>query len=145
MGAVTMSETPKNQNERVLHVSVRALNINLSRILLEIAERKTTGVLHTAGRTRLADANMHQVWQVFNLNGDLINSAKMDDFVESEKTQRLLAGREQGQCHLRVKTARTQPSSKDDERKNSVRQLFSLSDRQQCLKSYHSKETLINY
>jgi len=56
------------------------LNTNLAEMLLEIAERKTTGILHTAGATRIS---RHQfalgLAEVFNLNTHLIKPARMDE------------------------------------------------------------------
>jgi len=56
------------------------LNTNLTEMLLEIAEKRITGVLHTAGATR---ASRHEfaleLVQIFNLNMNLIKQAKMNE------------------------------------------------------------------
>jgi dTDP-4-dehydrorhamnose reductase len=56
------------------------LNTNLAQMLLEIAERKITGTLHTAGATR---ASRHEfalkLAKTFNLNINLIKPAKMNE------------------------------------------------------------------
>jgi len=56
------------------------LNTNLGEMLLEIAGRKITGILHTAGATK---ASRHEfalrLAQVFNLNTNLIKPAKMNE------------------------------------------------------------------
>jgi len=56
------------------------LNTNLAEMLLEIAERKTTGILNTAGATRIS---RHQfaikLAEIFNLNTHLIKPARMND------------------------------------------------------------------
>jgi dTDP-4-dehydrorhamnose reductase len=53
------------------------LNTNLSEMLIEIAQRRITGILHTAGANRV---NRHEfaleLAKVFNLNRDLIKPAK---------------------------------------------------------------------
>jgi len=62
------------------------LNTNLAEMLLEIAERKTTGILNTAGATRI---NRHQfalkLAEVFNLDTHLIRPARMNDMSWSAK------------------------------------------------------------
>jgi len=56
------------------------LNTNLAEMLLEIAERKITGTLHTAGSTRVSRREFAlKLAQVFNLNRDLIKPAKTDE------------------------------------------------------------------
>lgn len=54
------------------------LNTNLAEILLEIAERKITGTLHTAGATRVNRQEFAlKLAEIFSLNADLIKPAKM--------------------------------------------------------------------
>ena len=61
------------------HVSP-TLNTNLAEMLLEIAERKITGVLHTAGATKVSRHEFAlKLAQVFNLNTNLIKPAKMNE------------------------------------------------------------------
>jgi len=56
------------------------LNTNLAEMLLEIAERRITGILHTAGATRVSRQEFAlKLAEVFNLNMDLIKSAKMNE------------------------------------------------------------------
>ncbi len=56
------------------------LNTNLAEMLLEIAERKITGILHTAGGTRVSRHEFAlKLAEVFNLNMDLIKPVKMDE------------------------------------------------------------------
>jgi dTDP-4-dehydrorhamnose reductase len=56
------------------------LNTNLAEMLLEITERKITGILHTAGATRVSRHGFAlQLAQVFNLNTNLIKPAKMNE------------------------------------------------------------------
>jgi len=56
------------------------LNTNLAEMLLEITERRTTGIFHTAGATR---ASRHEfalkLAQIFDLNPNLIKPAKMNE------------------------------------------------------------------
>jgi dTDP-4-dehydrorhamnose reductase len=53
------------------------LNTNLAKMLLEIAERKITGILHTAGATKVSRHEFAlRLAKVFNLNADLIKPAK---------------------------------------------------------------------
>jgi len=56
------------------------LNTNLADMLLEILEKRITGILHTAGATR---ANRHEfalkLAQIFNLNTNPIKPAKMNE------------------------------------------------------------------
>ena len=55
-------------------------NTNLAQMLLEITERKITGILHTAGDTRISRCEYAmKLAEVFNLNTDLIKPAKMDE------------------------------------------------------------------
>jgi len=54
------------------------LNTNLAEMLLEIAERKIHGTLHTAGATRVSRHEFAiKLAEAFNLNIDLIKPAKM--------------------------------------------------------------------
>ena len=56
------------------------LNTNLAEMLLEIAQRKTLGILHTAGGTRVSRYEYAlKLAEVFNLNMDLIKPAKIDE------------------------------------------------------------------
>jgi len=56
------------------------LNTNLAEILLEIAERKITGTLHTAGATRVSRHEFAlKLANVFNLNKALVKPAKKDE------------------------------------------------------------------
>ena len=53
------------------------LNTNLAEMLLEIAQRRITGILHTAGATRISRHEFAlELARVFNLNKDLIKPAK---------------------------------------------------------------------
>jgi len=55
------------------------LNTNLAEMLLEIAELGITGILHTAGATRLSRHEFAlKLAETFKLNTDLIKPAKMD-------------------------------------------------------------------
>ena len=54
------------------------LNTNLAEMLLEIAERRITGVLHTAGKTRISRYEYAlSLAEVFNMNKELIKPAMM--------------------------------------------------------------------
>ena len=56
------------------------LNTNLADMLLEITERKITGILHTAGATRVSRHEFAlKLAEVFNLNIDLVKPAKMNE------------------------------------------------------------------
>jgi dTDP-4-dehydrorhamnose reductase len=56
------------------------LNTNLAQMLLEITERKITGILHTSGGTRVSRYEYAlSLAGVFNLNEDLIKPATMDE------------------------------------------------------------------
>ena len=56
------------------------LNTNLAEMLLEIAERKIAGTLHTAGATRVSRQEFAlKLAEVFNLNMNLIKPAKMNE------------------------------------------------------------------
>jgi len=56
------------------------LNTNLAEMLLEIAERKMTGIFHTAGADRVSRYKFAiKLSQVFNLNKNLIKPAKIND------------------------------------------------------------------
>jgi dTDP-4-dehydrorhamnose reductase len=65
------------------------LNTNLAEMLLEIAERKITGILHTAGGTRVSRyAHALSLAEVFNLNKDLIKPTRMDEMSWKAKRPR---------------------------------------------------------
>jgi len=65
------------------------LNTNLAEMLIEIAERKVTGILHTAGSTRVSRCEFAlRLAEVFNLNNDLIKPAKMDEMLWKAKRPR---------------------------------------------------------
>jgi dTDP-4-dehydrorhamnose reductase len=56
------------------------LNTNLAEMLIEIAERKITGTLHTAGAERICRHEFAlKLVEIFNLDAGLIKSAKMDE------------------------------------------------------------------
>ena len=56
------------------------LNTNLAQMLLEIAERKITGTLHTAGAARVSRHEFAlKLAEVFSLNMDLVKPAKMNE------------------------------------------------------------------
>jgi len=56
------------------------LNMNLAEMVLEISERKLTGVLHTAGASRASRYDFAvELAKVFNLNRDLIKQVKVKD------------------------------------------------------------------
>ncbi|MEM3833393.1 MAG: dTDP-4-dehydrorhamnose reductase [Thermoprotei archaeon] len=56
------------------------LNTNLAEMLLEIAEREITGILHTAGATRTSRYNFaKKLAEIFDLNPDLIKQAKINE------------------------------------------------------------------
>ena len=58
------------------------LNTNLAEMLLEITERRITGILHTAGATRACRHEFAlKLAQVFNLNMNLIKPAKMNEIL----------------------------------------------------------------
>ena len=63
------------------------LNTNLAEMLLEIAERRIIGILHTAGATRVNRYKFAlKLAEVFNLNRDRIKPARMNEM--SWKAQR---------------------------------------------------------
>ena len=65
------------------------LNTNLAEMLLEIAERKITGTLHTAGATRVSRHEFAlKLAQVFNLDTNLIKPAKMNEIPWKAKRPR---------------------------------------------------------
>ena len=65
------------------------LNTNLSDILLEIAERNTTGILHTAGASRVSRLDFAQkLSETFNLNTNLIKPTKMTKILWKAKRPR---------------------------------------------------------
>lgn len=56
------------------------LNTNLAEMLLEIAEKRITGILHTAGASRVSRHEFAlKLTQVFKLNTNLIIQAKMNE------------------------------------------------------------------
>jgi dTDP-4-dehydrorhamnose reductase len=56
------------------------LNTNLAEMLIEIAERRISGILHTAGASRVSRYEFAKMLaEAFNLNPDLIQPAKMDE------------------------------------------------------------------
>jgi len=56
------------------------LNTNLAKMVLEIAERKITGIFHLAGATRVSRFEFaKEIAKEFRLNENLIMPAKMDD------------------------------------------------------------------
>lgn len=62
------------------------LNTNLAEMLLEIAERKITGILHIAGATRVSRYEFAlKLVEAFNLNVDLIKPAKMSEMLWKAK------------------------------------------------------------
>ena len=65
------------------------LNTNLAEMLLETAERKMTGILHTAGATRVSRYEFTlRLAEVFNLNMDLVAPARMDEMPWKAKRPR---------------------------------------------------------
>ena len=65
------------------------LNTNLAEMLLEIAERKIAGSLHTAGATRISRHEFAlKLAEVFNLNMGLVKPAKMDEMPWKAKRPR---------------------------------------------------------
>ncbi len=56
------------------------LNTNLAEMLLEVAERKITGIFHLAGATRVSRFEFaEKVAEVFGLDDSLITPSKMDE------------------------------------------------------------------
>lgn len=56
------------------------LNTNLAQMLIEIAERRLCGILHTAGASRVSRYEFSKmVADFFNLNPNLIKPAKMSE------------------------------------------------------------------
>jgi len=56
------------------------LNTNLAQMLIEIAERRLCGIFHTAGASRVSRYEFAKMLaNVFNLNSDLIEPAKMSE------------------------------------------------------------------
>ena len=56
------------------------LNTNLAQMLIEIAERKLCGILHTAGASRVSRYEFAQALaNIFNLNPNLIKPVKMNE------------------------------------------------------------------
>jgi len=67
------------------HVSP-TLNTNLAEMLIEIAEKKITGTIHTAGAARASRYEFAlKLAEVYNLNMDLIKPAKMNEMSWKEK------------------------------------------------------------
>jgi len=67
------------------HVSP-TLNANLAEMLLEISEKRITGILHTAGDTRASRYKFAlKLAQIFNLNTNLIKPAKMSEIAWKAK------------------------------------------------------------
>jgi len=65
------------------------LNTNLAEMLLEIAERKIAGSLHTAGARRVSRHEFAvKLAEVFNLDMDLVKPAKMDEMSWKAKRPR---------------------------------------------------------
>lgn len=65
------------------------LNTNLAEMLLEIAERKITGIFHTAGANRVSRYEFAiKLSQVFNLNKNLIKPIKIDEMQWKAKRPR---------------------------------------------------------
>jgi len=65
------------------------LNTNLAEMLLEIAERKIAGTLHTAGANRISRYEFAlTLAEVFNLNMDLVRPATMDEMSWKAKRPR---------------------------------------------------------
>ena len=61
------------------HISP-TLNTNLAEMLVEIAEKRITGILHTAGATRMSRYEFAlKLAEVYNLNMDLIKPTKMNE------------------------------------------------------------------
>lgn len=65
------------------------LNTNLANMLLEIAERKITGVFHTSGATRISRYEFAlKLAEVFNLDMHLIKQAKIEEMQWKAKRPR---------------------------------------------------------
>jgi dTDP-4-dehydrorhamnose reductase len=65
------------------------LNTNLAEMLLEIIQKKITGILHTAGDTRINRYNYAlKLAEIFNLNLNLIKPAKMNQISWKAKRPR---------------------------------------------------------
>ena len=65
------------------------LNTNLAEVILEIAERKITRTLHTAGATRISRHEFAlKLAEAFNLNMDLVKPAKMNEMSWKAKRPR---------------------------------------------------------
>jgi dTDP-4-dehydrorhamnose reductase len=65
------------------------LNTNLAEMLLEIIQKKITGILHTAGDTRINRYNYAlRLAEIFNLNLNLIKPAKMNQISWKAKRPR---------------------------------------------------------
>lgn len=65
------------------------LNTNLAEMLLEIIQKKITGILHTAGNTRINRYNYAlKLAEIFNLNVNLIKPAKMSQISWKAKRPR---------------------------------------------------------
>lgn len=70
------------------HVSP-TLNTNLAEMLIEIAERKIHGILHTAGATRISRHEFAlKLAEVFHLNRDLAKPARMHEMSWKAKRPR---------------------------------------------------------
>jgi len=64
-------------------------NTNLAEMLLEIAERKIHGILHTAGATRVSRHEFAlKLAEVFRLNRDLAKPARMQEMSWKAKRPR---------------------------------------------------------
>ena len=65
------------------------LNTNLAEMLLETAEGKITGILHTAGATRISRYEFaRKLAEVFNLNMEIVKPARMDEMPWKAKRPR---------------------------------------------------------
>lgn len=83
-----LSNLDKGKEVKVLidqHVSP-TLNTNLAGMVLEISERKITGILHTAGATRVSRHEFAiELAKAFNLSEDLIKPATTNEMSWSAK------------------------------------------------------------
>jgi dTDP-4-dehydrorhamnose reductase len=98
------------------------LNTNLAEMLLEITERKIIGILHTAGATRVSRHEFSlKLADAFNLNTSLIKPAKISDMQWKAKRPRDPSlNIKQSKHPLRLKTPKTQPSSRDNEKRKNL-------------------------
>jgi len=77
-----INKLEKGENVRIItdQYITPTLNTNLAKMLLEIAERKITGIFHLAGATRVSRFEFaKEIARVFGLDESLIIPSRMDE------------------------------------------------------------------